>query len=174
MKRLTSTSPETPIDRQRLVDQIILHEGYKRQVYYDTQGHPTVGVGFNLDRPDASTLLGLVGAPSLESVLEGMILSDEEILKLLSITLNEAIHIAEALVKNFWSLDDVRKRVVIDLAFNLGETKFRKFRNTIKAIEEERFEDAARGLESSLWYSQVKTRGVRLVRMMRTGEDYIV
>ena len=72
-------------------------------------------------------------------------------------------------MKNFDSLTDNRKVVILSLAYNLGYTKLAKFVNTLKAVNEGRWEDAANGLYNSLWYVQVKDRGKRLVEMMRKG-----
>ena len=162
---------ETGINLERLKEQLILHEGYRDKVYYDTKGHPTVGVGFNLDRTTAVSYLRHVGAPSLYSILRGERLSDESILALLGLCIDEAIIDARSLISNFDSLDEVRKRVVVDVAFNMGRKVFSQFKNTIKAIEESRFKDAADGIRASKYCRQVKSRCTRLSRMMETGED---
>ena len=160
------------LDRKRLADQLRLHEGYRSKVYYDTTGHATVGIGFNLDSVSAPVHLKLADAPSREEIIAGAELTRDQIYSLLSYSIKSAINCASKIISNYDRLSDVRKRVVIDMAFNLGCRKFSMFKNTIKAIEEERWEDAARGMENSLWYKQVKSRGVRLVQMMRSGEDY--
>lgn len=161
------------LDRKRLADQLRLHEGYRSKVYYDTTGHATVGIGFNLDSISAPVLLKFAGAPSKEEILAGAELTRDQIYSLLAYSIKDAISCASKIIRNYDRLSDVRKRVVIDLAFNLGCHKFSMFKNTIKAIEEERWEDAARGMENSLWYKQVKSRGVRLVQMMKSGDDYV-
>jgi lysozyme len=96
-------------------------------------------------------------------------LSDDEIEYLLANDMKKAERTARKLVKNFDSLSDNRKVVILDLAFNLGETKLAKFVNTLKAINEERWNDAAKGMENSLWYNQVGNRSKKLVKMMKEG-----
>lgn len=119
--------------------------------YQDSKGYWTIGVGRLIDKR-------LGGG-----------LSDDEIEYLLSNDMKKAEITARKLVKNFDALTDNRKVVILDLAFNLGETKLAKFINTLKAINEGRWEDAAKGMENSLWYKQVGRRSKKLVQMMRQG-----
>lgn len=119
--------------------------------YQDSLGYWTIGVGRLIDKR------------------KGGGLSDDEIEYLLSNDMKRAEITARKLVKNFDSLSDNRKVVILDLAFNLGETKLAKFVNTLKAVNEGRWEDAAKGLEDSLWYKQVGNRSKKLVKLMRQG-----
>lgn len=126
-------------------------EGRVPYAYQDSEGYWTIGVGFLIDKR-------LGGG-----------LRDDEINYILNNRVEEALATAQRLVKNFDSLTDNRKVVILSLAYNLGYTKLAKFVNTLKAINEGRWEDAANGLYNSLWYVQVKDRGKRLVEMMRKG-----
>ena len=98
----------------KLKDQIRLHEGVEKKVYLDTEGIETIGVGRNLrDRG----------------------LSEDEIDLLLD---NDIAICEEELINNFeWyaELDEVRKRVLIDMAFNLGMPKLKQFAKMLDAIE---------------------------------------
>ena len=58
-----------------------------------------------------------------------------------------------------------------DMAFNMGY-RVLQFKNTMKAVEEGRYEDAAKGMLASKWAKQTKSRAVRLAEMMKTGRDY--
>jgi lysozyme len=69
-------------------------------------------------------------------------------------------------------LDPIRKKVVIDMRYNLGPTRFREFRRMIAALAAGDYTAAAAEMVDSRWYQQVGERGRRLVAMMRTGEDY--
>lgn len=126
-------------------------EGRVPYAYQDSEGYWTIGVGFLIDKR-------LGGG-----------LRDDEINYILNNRVEEALTTAQRLVKNFDSLTDNRKVVILSLAYNLGYTKLAKFVNTLKAVNEGRWEDAANGLYNSLWYVQVKDRGKRLVEMMRKG-----
>jgi|TARA_E500000305_G_scaffold76095_1_gene61848 lysozyme len=136
----------------KLKDQIRLHEGVEKKVYLDTEGIETIGVGRNLrDRG----------------------LSEDEIDLLLD---NDIAICEEELLNNFeWyaELDEVRKRVLIDMAFNLGMPKLKQFAKMLGAIENKDWANVASEMLDSRWAEQVGNRASRLSEMMETGEDYI-
>jgi|TARA_R110000824_G_scaffold73763_3_gene187799 lysozyme len=136
----------------KLKDQIRLHEGVEKKVYLDTEGIETIGVGRNLrDRG----------------------LSEDEIDLLLD---NDIAICEEELLNNFeWyaELDEVRKRVLIDMAFNLGMPKLKQFAKMLGAIENKDWVNVASEMLDSRWAEQVGNRASRLSEMMETGEDYI-
>ena len=86
-------------------------------------------------------------------------------------------HSAELLRCLPWvaGLDPARRRVLQNMAFNLGVgtpggTKgLLGFRNTLRMIERGEYEAAADAMGRSLWAKQVKGRAVRLAATMRTG-----
>lgn len=127
-----------------------LNEGRKRYPYLDTATPPriTIGVGRNL------TDVGLF---------------EDEIDLLLWNDLQRSERDLRALFPWVAGLDEVRLAVMIDLTLNLGIAGLAKFKRTLTAVRDGRYGDAADHLTDSVWYGQVKTRGVRMVAMMRTG-----
>ena len=67
-------------------------------------------------------------------------------------------------------LDPVRRRVMHNMAFNLGPAWPSKWPNTIRVIRAGQWESAAKAMLSSLWAKQVGDRARRLAEQMRTGE----
>tara|TARA_R110000822_G_scaffold310314_1_gene442566 strand:- start:210 stop:641 length:432 start_codon:yes stop_codon:yes gene_type:complete len=136
----------------KLKEQIKMHEGVETVVYLDTEGIETIGVGRNLkDRG----------------------LSDDEIDFMLD---NDIIICENELTQSFdWytDLDDIRKRVLIDMTFNLGMPRLKKFSKMISAIEEKEWTLASKEMLNSKWANQVGNRANRLSEMMEIGEDYI-
>jgi|TARA_R100000093_G_C1919973_1_gene65382 lysozyme len=134
----------------RLISQLKVHEGTRSKVYLDTEGIETIGVGRNLrDRG----------------------LSDDEIEFLLA---NDIRDFQEEVDRTFgwWSdLDDVRQRVIVDMAFNMGLGSLSKFKNTLGHIEAGRYEEASVEMLDSKWARQVGNRAQCLSNMMKTGED---
>jgi lysozyme len=133
-----------------LVDQLIRHEGRRLFPYTDSVGKTTIGVGRNLDD---------VG------------ISEEEARYLLDHDIDGAVADLTSSFPWFSALDDVRQRVMIDMRFNLGPTRFRGFKRMLRMMAEGNYVQAAASMRDSLWYRQVKGRGVRLVQMMLTGKD---
>lgn len=80
----------------------------------------------------------------------------------------------EDLKEYYWftTLDDIRQKVVIDMAFNLGVNGVLSFKNMIQALKEKDYDKAAEEMLDSLWAEQVGNRADRLAKMMRTDEDY--
>ena len=134
-------------ERQILVDELVRDEGIRLTVYTDTRGVPTIGCGRNLrDKGITAT--------------EALLLLDHD--------LNE-VEVDLAGFGWFLLLDAVRQRVVMNMRFNLGGAGFRRFPRLLAALERRDYSGAAAEMRASAWYGQVKTRGVRLARMMETG-----
>lgn len=136
--------------------QLRIDEGEKAYPYQDTRGFLTVGIGRNL------TVKGV---------------NSEERTLMFENDLSEAVAVARRCISNFDALNDVRKYVVVNMAFNMGygdgkSKGFSSFVNTRKAIEEGRWEDAARLMMQSSWSKQVGSRSMRLATNMRTGVWY--
>ena len=133
-------------------DQLILHEGLRLKPYRCTAGKLTIGVGRNLDDKG---------------------ISRDEAMILLR---NDIAEVTAQLERFDWfrALGPVRRKVLIDMAFNLGMGGLMGFQKMIEALERGDYERAADEMIYSRWYRQVGERGRRLERMMRTGEDYQV
>ena len=79
------------LDLVKLKQQLIKHEGKKHKVYKDTEGIPTIGVGFNLTRSDAKAKITALGH-NYDKILAGEAsLTDEQIDKLLTDDINASI-----------------------------------------------------------------------------------
>jgi GH24 family phage-related lysozyme (muramidase) len=118
------------------------HEGYSRHVYPDSEGHPTVGVGFNLDRPGAQEALAAVGA-NYDAVRGGQsLLTDSQISTLLTNDIADNRARASSFVQNFDELSEFRQGVLVDMAFAMGN-KLKGFDDMIGAIWLDDFQGAA-------------------------------
>lgn len=128
--------------------QLRVDEGYRLKPYPDTEGKITIGIGRNL------TDVGV---------------SRGEVALMFDNDLATAESTARKLVPNFDALSDARRAVVMNMAFNMGFTSLATFVNTLKAIDERRFDAAADGMLASKWAKQVGPRADRLAETMRTN-----
>jgi len=168
---LATRDSDIGVDVERLYDEVAQFEGVKETVYRDVNGIPHIGVGFNLTRDDARRRLKSLGL-SYDDVLSGkQSMSQSAIRRLLQCTLEDASRDCHDIFSSFDELDDVRKRALINMAFNLGRPRLRKFVKMIEAVEARDFQRAADEMINSKWYGQVGARAQMLVRMMRTGES---
>lgn len=164
--------------KHTIEEQLILHEGLRLEVYKCPAGYWTVGVGRNLEgkpltKSEQERILGRSGLTpdQVIDILKERGVTKDEALFLLANDIEDAV---KDLSHFEWyeNLDPVRKKVVIDMRYNLGPTRFREFRQMIAALARGDYKAAAAEMVDSAWYHQVGTRARRLVEMMRTGEDY--
>jgi len=142
------------------------HEGRKNKVYKDSLGIPTIGIGYNLRNATAKQDLAKVGA-NLKEVLRGKQLSEDQVNELFRMSLDRALKDAKSYYPEFDKLPDAAKGVLVDMSFNLGLTKLKGFKDLKRALGKGNYNAAADAMIDSAWYRQVKTRGVRLVNIMR-------
>jgi lysozyme len=164
--------------KHSLEDQLILHEGLRLEVYKCPADYWTVGVGRNLEgkpltKAEQQYILGCSGLEPEQviAILRERGISKDEALFLLANDIEDAV---KDLGHFDWfgGLDPVRKKVVIDMRYNLGPTRFREFRRMIAALSVGDYKIASWEMQDSQWYHQVGNRSKRLIRMMATGEDY--
>ena len=129
-------------------DLIKRHEGRRLKPYKCPAGKLTIGYGRNLDangitRYEADVMLT-----------------------------HDVVTTVNAVKKyNFYEgLSDVRRAVVVDMAYNLGLGGLRSFVTFRKHLTHRDYLSAAREMMDSKWATQVPNRAKRLAKMMRTNE----
>jgi len=146
----------------------IENEGLKEQVYTDTTGNRTIGIGFNLEDKSNQKVLSDIGL-NLNEVLGGKKLERNDIIRLYNHSLTQAFNDAQKFDPNFAKRPEPVKKAIVDMAFNLGLTKLNKFEKMKSALMQNDYNLAADEMVDSKWYKQVKTRGPRTENLMRSA-----
>lgn len=145
------------MDKNRTIQLIMKHEGYREFLYNDLtgvqfksdKGKLTIGYGYNIEER---------GLP-LSMIKELLILDVEDII------LN-----IDKVYERFSFLDSIRQAILIDMAYNLGISGLSKFGNMLTNLALKKYGEAASDMRHSLWSLQVKDRATELSTMMITGE----
>jgi GH24 family phage-related lysozyme (muramidase) len=146
------------------------HEGRRSHVYHDTEGHPTIGIGFNLDREDAALALFRVGAYHGELVSGRADLNDAQIDALFARDLADSTDAARECCPGFDSLPIGAQLALVDIAFNLGRAGLAGFKVMLLALEVRDFPAAAVAAFDSVWARQVGDRAVEDAALLRGDE----
>ena len=136
---------------EQLREMLRRHEGVRNFVYLCSEGYETIGVGRNI----ADSGLGL---------------SEDEVDFLLD---NDIKRVREELNDEYYwfgALNDARQEAMIDISFNLGQTRLRGFKKALDAMSTEDFDRAADEFMDSKWSEQVGNRSTEVTEMIRTGE----
>ena len=156
--------------KEHLLEELVKHEGLRLQVYQDTLGIDTIGIGRNLkDRGISKEELDELDIPTIDHVYEyGITEADAMVLAENDVQIvEEELLRAHPCVED---LDAVRQLVVMDMAFNMGVPRLCKFKKMWNAIHEKKFDLAAKEMLDSRWAIQVKSRAVKLSNAMHNGE----
>jgi len=152
-------------DLDALKRELIRDEGTRLTAYRDTLGNWTIGVGHLLRAHELSQFVdAATGKPRKP-------LSEAECAALLLGDIIDAENNLNRLAPGWRGLDDVRQRAMLNLSFNLGGN-LGEFKRFLAAMADDAYDRAANCLIASKWYGQVKTRGPRIVRMIREGKAW--
>ena len=157
-------------DKQDLIKKLIAAEGLRLQVYKDTLGIDTIGIGRNLeDRGITKEELNDLDIPTIEHVYEYGITEADAVY----LATNDVQIVEEELVRAHPCvdrLDSVRQLILIDMAFNMGVPRLCKFKKMWAAVECGDYPTAAKEMLDSRWAKQVKGRATKLANAMHNGE----
>lgn len=133
------------INKDRLTEQLMVHEGLKLQPYKCTAGKLTIGVGRNLDD---------VGITDIEAKF----MLENDIARCLG----------ECAREFDWFIDapELIKEAVINLVFNMGISRFRKFKKTIEHLSNKEYTLAGAELLNSRYAEQVPRRSEQIANQI--------
>lgn len=131
-----------------LREQLQRDEGLRLRVYQDQYGHLTVGYGHNLDAHGVSEAIATA-------------LLEEDITRATSDVLSR--------IPAAMSLDEVRRAVLVAMAFNIGIGGLLGFTDLLAAIERQDWPAAAKAILESKYARQVGERAHRLADQMIEG-----
>ena len=130
-----------PKELQEIVDDIKRHEGFESKVYECSEGYDTIGYGF-----------------AIKDLVIDKDVADLILMKKLHILLQRII-VAFPWIKD---IDEIAKKVVINMCYQLGIRGFSKFKKTIYYLETEQYEEASIEMLDSLWAKQTPNRAKEL------------
>lgn len=136
-------------EKEKALSQLKRHEGFRKKPYRDTVGKWTIGIGRNLDD---------VGI----SISEAMHLLENDVERV-----RVDLHARIPWIKE---LNEPRYWALVNMGFNLGVSGLMSFKNMLKAIENEQWEQAHNEALNSKWANQVGNRAYQLAKQIRTGE----
>lgn len=143
-----------------LIDRLRQHEGLRLQVYDDATGkaiqpgshvvgNPTIGFGTLICAPGGIT--------------------EAEAEMLLANRVKIATVAAKRLAPGLIDDEPERFDVLAEMCFQMGMTGVAKFTQTLLAIKQHRWSDAANEMLDSTWARQTPNRAHALAEVMRTG-----
>lgn len=130
---------------------LIRDEGLKLKPYKCTSNKLTIGVGRNLEDKG---------------------ISEAEAIQMLA---NDVDEFTNALMRDsevgrvFTKQNGARQNALVNMAFNMGVPRLKKFVNMWAALDAGHYSKAAEEAKDSRWYHQVKSRGDRICDVLRTG-----
>ena len=132
----------------KLKSQLKRHEGLRLNAYQDSEGVWTIGYGRNLQE------MTITQAQADEWLKQDISSASNE--------LNKAFPWVD-------NLSEKRRRVLVNMSFNLGMSKLIDFKKMWKALEKRDYHEASMEMLDSKWAVQVGSRASELAFMMIEG-----
>lgn len=145
----------------RLYNQLKIDEGVKFEIYLDHLGYPTFGIGHLITKEDPE-----FGLPV------GTKVSQERVTQCFNIDIEKSVKACRMVYGvQFDSWQDELQEILVNMAFNLGQTRLGKFVKFKAALNEKDYVKAAKEGRDSLWYRQVTNRAERLMKRLEKLSD---
>lgn len=142
----------------QLADLIIKKdEGFEEKPYRCTEGFPTIGYG---------RVVGKKGEPlpNIKTTKQ-----DEQVY--LNVKIASTAELLAKTYPNVWMrLNDVRRAVLVSMAYQLGMVGVGGFKRMWAALGALNYSEAAKQMLDSKWYTQTPNRVKRNADMMMSGE----
>lgn len=151
---------------EQLLPTIEQAEGFREKPYRDTELLWTFGTGRCLE---TNPLTGKEWKALLDAGEMDVTITHAGATRLLNAGVADCL-VACAITFRWWAeLDEARRDVIAELAYQLGLTRLMRFRQMLAAMDRRDYDSAATELLDSLYARQVPARAKRLSTQLRTG-----
>ena len=144
------------INIEKLKEEIENDEGCVYKIYRDTRGLKTFGIG-HLILNDEPEINQPVGTPIDKSKVSSAFKED----------INNALYSCIQVIPKFRDIPAEAQRILVNMMFNLGQSRFLKFRKMIEDVQKGDWISASLEMENSAWRYQEPARAERLINRMR-------
>ena len=135
---------------EELIETIKQHEGYRKAVYMDTLGKPTIGYGF---------------------LIEALELEEDVCDTILNRKLEKLIDTIRFKFTWFDNMPDTAKGVIVNMSYQLGVNGFAKFSKTIQYFKNKEWNLGSKEMLRSKWYMQTPNRAKELSEIIKSIEE---
>ena len=143
-----------------LREEIEADEGCEYKIYRCSEGYPTAGIGHLITEWDEDYYDKPIGTPVPEEKVQEWFVNDVQ----------TAINDCNDIFNSFEKLPEDIQHVLINMAFQLGGPRLRKFKMMIAAVEMQDYREMALQMEDSRWFKQTTNRAQRLIdRVIKHG-----
>ena len=141
-----------------LAGSVKLSEGFRDDVYIDTEGYRTIGWGHKVVHED--------------NFEDGKTYTKEELQEVFDNDLRKALGLARQLMEEFdvRDLPTTAQHTITEMVFQLGKSGVSKFRNMWKCLQESNFIGASYEMLDSKWNKQTPNRCKKLADQMKSCE----
>lgn len=141
------------MDKKILARDLERHEGRVKHAYQDSKGYWTIGVGHLIDER--------LGGGLPDHIIDLLLQHD----------IDEKLTEIRNNFRWFAQLSENRQRVIVNLCFNMGVPRFKKFKKTISYIESGQYDKVPDELRDSKWYREdvSTTRSEELIALWIIG-----
>nr|6M9T_A Chain A, Prostaglandin E2 receptor EP3 subtype, Endolysin chimera [synthetic construct] len=154
-----------------IFEMLRIDEGLRLKIYKDTEGYYTIGIGHLLTKSPSLNAAKSELDKAIGRNTNGVITKDEAE-KLFNQDVDATVRgiLRNAKLKPVYdSLDAVRRAALINMVFQMGETGVAGFTNSLRMLQQKRWDEAAVNLAKSRWYNQTPNRAKRVITTFRTG-----
>lgn len=154
-----------------IFEMLRIDEGCKLDLYKDTEGYYTIGIGQLITKNPSKDVARAELDKLMGRVCNGRITQHEaETLFNRSVEKAKAGILKHPVLKPVYDvLDEVRRCALINMVFQMGVAGVAGFTNSLRMLQQKRWNDAAVNLAQSRWYKQTPNRAKRVISTFKTG-----
>lgn len=153
---------------------LINDEGIRVNVYWDTEGYPTIGIGHLIihERTKNMTKINEVLSKHVGRTVTNNRISQEECSQLFAkdvSTVRSEIRRSAKVYAVYSQLDSIRKMAIENMVFQMGVGGVAEFNKALAFMALKKWQDAHKEMLNSAWARQTPGRANRVARVIQFG-----